>query len=45
MKIEKNHKQFYSIYMQLSRLQGLERVSLLEPISLDNINNQTYYKL
>ena len=40
-----SHKQFCSIYMQLSRLQSLEEISLLEPISLDNINNLSYHEL
>ncbi len=39
------HKRFCSIYVQISRVQSLERVSLLEPISLDDINNQSHYKL
>lgn len=40
-----SHKRFSSIHLQLSRLQSLERVSLLKPISLDNINNQPHYEL
>lgn len=43
-RIAKSHKQFCSIYMQLSELQSLKGVSFLEPISLDNINNQPHYK-
>lgn len=31
--------------MQLLRLQSLEGVSLLEPISLDNNNNQCHHEL
>ncbi len=44
-KTAKSHKRFCSIYVQRSRVQSLERVSLLEPISLDNINNQPHHKL
>ncbi len=40
-----NHKQFCSTYVQLSRLQSLEGVSFLEPISLENINNQPHHQL
>lgn len=36
------HKYFCLIYIQLSRLQSLERLSILEPIRLDDINNQPY---
>lgn len=39
------YKQFYSIYVQLSRFQSLERVLFLERILLDNINNQSHQKL
>ena len=39
-----SHKQFCSIYVQLSRLQNLEKILFLEPISLDDINNQSHYK-
>ena len=39
-----SHKQFYSIYMQLLKLQSLERVSFLKPISLDDINNQPHHE-
>lgn len=39
------HKQYCSINIQLSRLQSLGGVSLLEPISFDNINNQTHHDL
>ncbi len=44
-KTAKSHKQFCSIYVQLSRVQSLEGVSLLEPISLDDINNQPHHEL
>lgn len=44
-RIAEIHKRFGSIYMQLSKLQSLEDVSFLEPISLDDINNQTHHKL
>lgn len=40
-----NHKRFCSTYVQLSRLQSLEGVSLLEPIQLDDINNQPHHEL
>lgn len=39
------HKRFYSIYVQLLRLQSLKRKSLLEPILLGNISNRPHYKL
>ncbi len=44
-KTAESHKQFCSIYLQLSKVQSLEGVSLLEPISLDDINNQPYHAL
>ncbi len=40
-----SHKQFCSIYVQLSRVQSLEGVSLLELILLNNINNQPHHEL
>ncbi len=40
-----NHKRFCSIYVQLSRLPSLEGVSLLEPISLEDVNNQPHHQL
>ncbi len=40
-----NHMRFCSIYMQLSRLQNLEGVSLLESILLEDINNQPHHQL
>ena len=43
-KTAKNPKRFSSIYVQLSRLQNLEKVSFLEPISIDNINNLPYHE-
>ncbi len=44
-KTAKSHKRFCSIYVQLSRVQSLEGVSLLKPISLDDINNQPHHEL
>ncbi len=38
-KTTENHKRFCSTYVQFSRLQSLEGVSLLEPISLEDVNN------
>ena len=35
-----SHKAFYSTYVQLSHLQSLEGVQLLQTISLKDINNQ-----
>ena len=40
-----SHKRFCSIYVQLSRLQSLEGILLLELILLDNINNQLHHEL
>lgn len=40
----KSYKQFCSIYVQLLRLQSLERVSLLKYILLNNINNQPHHE-
>lgn len=39
-----SYKRFCSIYKQLSSLQSLERVSLLEPILLNNMNNPPHHK-
>ncbi len=39
------HKRFCSIYVQQSRLQNLEGVLFIEPISLDDMNSQPCYKL
>ena len=44
-KTARSHKLFGYIYIQLSRFQNLEEISLPEPISLDNINNQPHHKL
>ncbi len=44
-KTTESHKRFCSIYVQLSRVQSLEGVSLLEPISLDDINDQPHHEL
>ena len=44
-KTAENHMRFYFTYMQLSRLQSLEKISLLEPISLKSVNNQLHYQL
>ncbi len=44
-KTTENHKQFCSIYVQLSKIQSLEEVSLLESISFDDINNQPHHEL
>lgn len=44
-KIGENHKRFCSTYVQLSRLQSLEGISLLQPIELDDINNQPHHGL
>ena len=44
-KTAESHKQFCFIYVQLSQLQSLKGVSLLEPNSLDDINNQPHHKL
>ncbi len=44
-KTAESHKRFCSIYMQQSRVQSLEEVSLLEPISLDDFNNQPHHEL
>ncbi len=40
-----NHKIFFSIYVQLSKLQSLEKVLLLKLISLEDVNNQPHYQL
>ncbi len=40
-----NHKRFCSTYVQLSRLQSLEGVLLLKPISLEDVNNQPHHQL
>lgn len=40
-----NHRRYFSVYMQVSKLQSLEEISLLELISLNNINNQPHYEL
>lgn len=39
------HKRFCSTYIQLSRLQTLEGVQLLEQIELEDINNKSHLKL
>ena len=39
------HKRFCSTYVQLSRLQTLEGVQLLEQIELEDINNEPHPKL
>ena len=44
-RIVENYKRFCFIYMQKLRLQSLGKVSLLKPISVDNINNQPHHKL
>ena len=44
-KTAKSHKRFRAIYIQVPQLQSLEKVSLLEPISLDEINNQPHHEL
>ncbi len=44
-KTTKSHKRFCSIYVQLSRVQSLEGISLLEPISLDDIKNKPHHEL
>lgn len=44
-KTTQSHKQFYSVYVQLLRLQSVEEIFIVKPISLNNINNQTPYKL
>lgn len=38
-KTKNSHKTFCSTYVQLSRLQSLEGLHLLEPIELNDINN------
>ncbi len=44
-KTAESHKRFCSIYVQLSRVQSLEGVSLLELISLEDINNHPHHEL
>ncbi len=44
-KIVESHKLFCSIYVQLSKILSLEGISLLEPISFDDINNQPHHEL
>ena len=39
------YKYFYSIYIQIFRLQSLKRFFILELITFDNINNQLYLNL
>lgn len=39
------HKRFYSTYFQLSRLQILDKVKLLQLIILENIKSKSYLKL
>lgn len=39
------HKKFCSIYVQLSQLQTLKGVQLLEQIELEDINNEPHPKL
>lgn len=40
-----NHKRFCFTYVQLSRLQILQGVFLLEKINFDNINNKSHLAL
>lgn len=39
------HKQFCFIYIQLSRLQSLQAVHLLEEIGIEDINNKLHPRL
>lgn len=41
----KIHKQYYFIYVLLSRLQNLEDILFLKVISIKDINNQAYHNL
>lgn len=43
--IEGLYKKFCSIYVQLSRLQTLDEVQLLQPITLEDIGNKPNPKL
>ncbi len=44
-KTAESYKRFCFIYVQLSRVQSLKGVLLLEPISLDDINKQPHHEL
>ena len=40
-----SHKRYCSVYVQLTRLRSLEGLHLLQPLSLDDLNNQPHPKL
>ena len=44
-KSTKSHRRFCFIYVQLFRLQSLEKVLLLKPLFLNNIINQPYHEI
>ena len=40
-----SHKRYCSVYVQLTHLRSLEGLHLLQPLSLDDLNNQPHPKL
>ena len=44
-RVRESHKQFCSTYVQLSGLQTLQDIFLLEKINLDDIDNKSHFTL
>ena len=42
---DSSHKQYCSVYVQLTRPRSLKGLHLLQPLSLDNLGNQLHPKL